>query len=70
MLRSHPLTQNPQAGGPTLTSCLQLLIQCIHSYLPYLEDVFSIHNLMTCHVMVTGTHLNMVYVYKHKFVMM
>ena len=30
---------NPQAGGPPLSSCLRLLIQCIRSYPPYPKAV-------------------------------
>jgi hypothetical protein len=49
---------NPKAGGPTLVSCLQLLIQYINSYPPYLEAV-SFHSMRTCHAMVTRDPLNM-----------
>jgi hypothetical protein len=38
-------TPNPQAGGPPLVSCPQLLIQYIRSYPLYLEGVSSIRNL-------------------------
>jgi hypothetical protein len=54
-----PLT-NPQAEGPPSVSCPPLLIQYIRSYPPYLEAVSSIHNLRTCHVVVTRDPLNMV----------
>jgi hypothetical protein len=47
----------PQTGGPLLVGCLWLLIQYICSYLPRLEAVSSIHNLKTCHVVVTGSHI-------------
>ena len=45
------------SGRPPLVSCLQLLIQYIHSYSPYLEAIFSICNLRTHRAMVTETHL-------------
>jgi hypothetical protein len=41
--------------------CLQLLIQYIRSYPPYLEAVSSIHNLRTHCAMVTRDPPNMVY---------
>jgi hypothetical protein len=44
----------PQAGGPPLVGCPQLLIQYIRSYPPYLEAVSSIRNLRTRHAMVTS----------------
>jgi hypothetical protein len=45
-------TPNPQAGRPPLVGCLQLLIQYIPSYPPYLVAVPSICNLRTCHTVV------------------
>jgi hypothetical protein len=50
---------NPQAGGPTPVGCLQLLLQYIRSYPPYLEAISSICNLRAHHAMVTGNPLNM-----------
>jgi hypothetical protein len=44
---------NQQAGGPPLFGCPQLLIQYIHSFPPYLEDVSCILNLMTPHAVGT-----------------
>jgi hypothetical protein len=40
-LSLHP---NQQGGGPPLVSRPQLLFQYIHSYIPYLEAVSSIHS--------------------------
>jgi hypothetical protein len=50
---------NPQAGGPPLVGCSQLLIQHIHSYPPYVESVSSIRNLRTRHAVVTRVPLNL-----------
>jgi hypothetical protein len=43
----------PQAGGPPLVGCLQLLIQYIRSYPPYLEAVSSICNVRMRHAICT-----------------
>jgi hypothetical protein len=51
---------NPQAGGPPLVGCPQLLIQYIHSYPPYLEAFSSIRNLSMCHAVVTRDPHNVV----------
>jgi hypothetical protein len=45
---------NPQAGGPPLVGCPQLLIQYIRSCPPELEGVSSIHNLRASHAVMTG----------------
>jgi hypothetical protein len=50
----------PQAGRPPLVGCPWMLIQCIHSYPPQLETVFSISNQRTCHAVVTRDAPNMV----------
>jgi hypothetical protein len=54
-------TPKPQAEGPHLACCPQLLIQYIRSYPPYLEGVSSIRNLRTRHAVVTRDPPNMVY---------
>jgi hypothetical protein len=46
----------PQAGGPPLVGCPRLLIEYIHSYLPYLQAVSSICNPRMRHAVMTGTH--------------
>jgi hypothetical protein len=51
---------NPQAGGPHLVGCTQLLIQYINSYLLYLEAVSSISNLRMLRAVMTRNQLNMV----------
>jgi hypothetical protein len=66
------MPNNPQAGGPHLVSSPWLLSQCIHNYLPQMEDHSSIWNLMTCHaVMTTDPPINFIQpilkcVIKHK----
>jgi hypothetical protein len=50
---------SPQAEGPPLVGCPQLLIQYIRSYTPYLEAISSIRNLRTRHALVTRDPLNM-----------
>jgi len=42
---------------PPLLGCSLLLIQCIHSYLPYLEAVSSICNVRTRSIAVSEIHL-------------
>jgi hypothetical protein len=56
---------NPQPGGPPLVSCPWLLIQYIHSYLPYLEAVSYIHNLRAHHAVVTMDPHNMAWQTTH-----
>jgi len=53
------LLPNLQAGGPPLVGFLQLLIQYIHSYPPYLEAATSICNLRLYHALVMRKSLNM-----------
>jgi hypothetical protein len=53
MVRSCYPPPNPQAGGPLIVGCSQLLIQYIRSYPPYLEAVSSILNLRMPHAVVT-----------------
>jgi hypothetical protein len=47
-----------QAGRLPLAGCLQMLIQCICSYPPYLESFSFVHNLWTNHAVVTWDPLN------------
>jgi hypothetical protein len=46
-----------QLGHPPIGGCLQLIVQYIRSYAPYLEAVFSIRSLWTCHAMMVWTRL-------------
>jgi hypothetical protein len=48
-----------RAGAPPLVGCQLLLIQYIHSYPPYLEDISSICNLRMRHALVTRDPPNM-----------
>ena len=50
------LTPKSQAEGSLLVGCLQLLIQYIRSYPPYLEAYSPICTQGTSHVVVTETH--------------
>jgi hypothetical protein len=50
------LPPNTQTGGLPFVHCLKLLIQYIHSFLPYMETLSSIHNLTTYH----ETHLTLI----------
>jgi hypothetical protein len=50
---------NLQAGRSALIRCLQMLIQYIRSYLPYLEGVSSIRNMRMRLAVVTRDPPNM-----------
>jgi hypothetical protein len=47
------LTPKPQAEGPPLVGCAQLIIQYFHSYALFLEAVSSIRNPRTRHAVLT-----------------
>jgi hypothetical protein len=51
---------NPKTGqrGPPLVCCPLMLTQCIHSYSPHLEIIFTIFNMRTHHAVVTRDILN------------
>jgi hypothetical protein len=49
---------DPKAGGPPLSSCPLLLIQCIHSYPPYLKAAHLSTNWGQHHAAVTATDLS------------
>jgi hypothetical protein len=55
-----------QAGGLPVVGSLQLLIQYICSYPPYLESVSSIRNLRTSHAVVTREPLNFTFILQVK----
>jgi hypothetical protein len=50
-------SSNLRAQGPTLASCLWLLMHYAHQCPLYLGGVTSILNLKACHTMVTGNHI-------------
>jgi hypothetical protein len=58
------LSLNPQAGGPLLVGYARLLIQYIRRYLVHLKAVFSIYNPKTHRPVVTGTHLNINFIFR------